>query len=82
MENHVPDHASNGKTGDSLHRSSGIRKRHGKLSGTALSGLYDAFHQVYLHELQVYRRSQYTCHHHDDLRCGDPVNEPDELKEP
>ena len=22
------------------------------------------------------------CHHRDDLWCGDPVNEPDELKEP
>ena len=82
VEDHVPYYFTHGKTGDSFHNPAGIWKRHGKLSRTSLPGTDHSVHQVHLHELQVYRGSQYSCHHHDDLRCGDPVNEPDELKEP
>ena len=82
VEDHVPHYLTYGKAGDPFHDPAGIRKRHGKLSRTSLSGTDHSVHQVHLHELQVYRGSQYSCHHHDDLRCGDPVNEPDELKEP
>lgn len=81
-KSHVPYYFTHGKTGDSFHNPAGIWKRHGKLSRTSLPGTDHSVHQVHLHELQVYRGSQYSCHHHDDLRCGDPVNEPDELKEP
>ena len=82
VEDHVPHYLTYGKAGDPFHDPAGIRKCHGKLSRTSLSGTDHSIHQVHLHELQVYWGSQYSCHHHDDLWRGDPVNEPDELKEP
>ncbi len=44
-------------------------------------GLYDSIHQVYLHELQVYRGGQYSCHYHDGIRSGNSDHEPGEFKE-
>ena len=51
----VSHYASDGKTGDPLDDPSRIRKRHGKLPGTALSWTYHPFHEVHFLKLQVHR---------------------------
>ena len=55
MEDDVSHYASDGKTGDPLDDPSRIRKRHGKLPGTALSWTYHPFHEVHFLKLQVHR---------------------------
>lgn len=55
MEDDVSHYASDGKTGDPLDDPSRIRKRHGKLPGTALSWTYHTFHEVHFLKLQVHR---------------------------
>ena len=82
VEDHVPHHAPDGKARDFVDDSSRLRKRHGLLPGSPLPRPQHALDKIRLDELQVYRRSEHSCHHHDDLRRGDHAAQPAFFKEP
>ena len=68
--------AADGKARNFVHHPAGFRQRDGLLSGAALSWPQHAVNQVCLDELQVYGRSEHSCHYHDGLRRGNHAAEP------
>ena len=61
---------------DPVHHPAGVRQCNGFVSRAALPRPEHAFDEVRFDELEIHRRGEHPCHHHDDIRRSDHAAQP------